>query len=394
MSDTTPRAQAGETKTYRRFDRSQRIEHAIFLVAFTILGITGLAQKFANSPGGEFLIRIMAGIETTRIIHRSAAIILMAVAIYHILGLLYRVFVRRVTLSIMPVFHDVRDLIQDVLFYLGLRNSRARYGRYTYVEKAEYWALVWGTLIMAVTGFMMWNPISSARFLPGEAIPAAKAAHGGEALLAVSAVILWHFYHVHIRHLNLSMFTGRLTREEMEHEHPAELEDIEAGRVEPEPSPEVIRRRESIYIPIAVILALVMGLGLFGFVTIEQTAIKTVPPGESVMAFVPLTPTPGPTLVPSPTTGEAQEVSWVGRYEGLLRDRCSTCHGFTTVSGLSMASYELVLAGGNNGPALVPGDPQASLLVLVQTAGNHPGQLTAEELEEVVAWIEAGAPER
>ncbi len=391
MSDT---AREDGSKTYRRFDRSQRIEHAIFLVAFTILGITGLAQKFATSPGGEFLLRITGGIETTRVIHRSTAIILMTVAIYHILGLLYRVFVRRVNLSIMPALQDLRDLMQDVLFYLGLRNTRARYGRYSYVEKSEYWALVWGTLIMAVTGFMMWNPISSARFFPGEAIPAAKAAHGGEALLAISAVILWHFYHVHIRHLNLSMFTGGLTRKEMEHEHPAELEDIEAGRVKPEPSPEVIRRREAIYIPVAAVLALVMGFGLFGFVTFEHTAIDTVPPGESVTAFLPLTPTPGPTLVPSPTAGEAQEISWIGRYEGLFRDRCSTCHSFTTVGGLSLASYELALAGGNSGPALVPGDPEASLLVLVQSAGNHPGQLTAEELEEVIAWIVAGAPER
>jgi cytochrome b subunit of formate dehydrogenase/mono/diheme cytochrome c family protein len=394
MSDSMPEVDTTSSKTYPRFDRSQRIEHAIFLVSFTILGITGLAQKFATSPGGEFLIRLMGGIETTRIIHRAAAIVLMAVAIYHILGLLYRVFVRRVKLSVLPRLQDIRDLMQDVFFYLGLRNSRARYGRYSYVEKAEYWALVWGTIIMAVTGFMMWNPISSARFLPGETIPAAKAAHGGEALLAVLAVILWHFYHVHIRHLNLSMFTGWLSRKEMEHEHPAELDDIDAGLIPPEPTPEVIRRREAIYIPIAAVLALVMGISLFAFVTFEETAITTVPPGESAAAFLPLTPTPAPTPVPSPTTDETLPASWVARYEGLLRDRCSTCHGFTTVGGLSLASYELALAGGNNGPALVPRDPEASLLVVVQAAGNHPGQLSPEELDDVIAWIEAGAPER
>ncbi len=126
MSDT---ALGGGSKTYRRFDRSQRIEHAIFLTAFTILGITGLAQKFSASSGGEFLIQLMGGIETTRIIHRSAAIVLMVVAIYHILGLLYRVTVRRVNLSIMPALKDFRDLLQDVLFYLGLRDTQARYGR-------------------------------------------------------------------------------------------------------------------------------------------------------------------------------------------------------------------------------------------------------------------------
>jgi len=393
-SDLASEVASGTAKKYWRFDRSQRIEHAVFLISFTILGITGLAQKFATSPSGEFLIRLMGGIETTRIIHRTAAIVLIAVSIYHILGLLYRVFVRRVKLSILPAVQDASDLIQDVSFYLGLRNSKSRFGRYSYVEKAEYWALVWGTLIMAVTGFMMWNPISSARLLPGEAIPAAKAAHGGEALLAVLAIILWHFYHVHIRHLNLSMFTGWLSRKEMEHEHPAELDDIDAGLVSPEPAPDVIRRREAVYIPVAAVLALVMGFALFAFVTFEETAIETVPPGESVVAFLPLTPTPAPTPLPSPTTDEALPASWVARYEGLLRDRCSTCHGFTTVGGLSLASYEQALEGGNNGPALVPRDPAASLLVVVQSTGNHPGQLSPEELEDVIAWIEAGAPER
>ncbi|GMR09288.1 MAG: hypothetical protein BMS9Abin28_0106 [Anaerolineae bacterium] len=393
MNSVTHEVKLGKPQIYRRFDRSQRIEHALFLAAFTILAITGLAQKFATSPGGEFLIRLMGGIEGTRIIHRATAVVLMAIGIYHVLSLLYRVIVRRISLSMLPVMEDLEHLFRDVFFYLGLRNSRARYGRYSYVEKAEYWALVWGTIIMAITGFMMWNPISSARFLPGEAIPAAKAAHGGEALLAASAIILWHFYHVHIRHLNLSMFTGRLTRQEMEHEHPAELEDIDAGRVDPEPAPEVIRRRKAIYIPIAVVLSFVLGFGLFGFVTFEQTAIKTVPPGESVTAYLPLTPTPGPTLLPSPTAGDSQEISWAGRYEGLFRDRCSTCHGSTTVGGLSLASYEQALAGGNSGPALVPGDPEASLLVRVQAAGNHPGQLTPDELEAVITWIEAGASE-
>jgi mono/diheme cytochrome c family protein len=180
----------------------------------------------------------------------------------------------------------------------------------------------------------------------------------------------------------------------MEHEHPAELDDIDAGLVPPEPAPEVIRRREAVYIPIAAVLALILGFSLFAFVTFEETAIETVPPGESVAAFLPLTPTPAPTPVPSPTTDETLPASWVARYEGLLRDRCSTCHGFTTVGGLSLASYEQAVAGGNNGPALVPRDPESSLLVVVQTAGNHPGQLSPEELEDVIAWIQAGAPER
>ena len=115
------------------------------------------------------------------------------------------------------------------MYYFGLRKHKAYYGRYNYAEKAEYLAVVWGTVIMGITGFMMWNPIATTRYLPGEFIPAAKAAHGGEAVLAVLAIIIWHFYHVHIRHLNKSMFTGKITEKEMAHEHPAELAQIKAG---------------------------------------------------------------------------------------------------------------------------------------------------------------------
>jgi cytochrome b subunit of formate dehydrogenase len=383
-----------EEKKYARFDLSQRLEHLIFLISFTILGITGLAQKFATSPGGETIIGLLGGIETTRIIHRSLAIVMMAVSVYHVLSLLYRVMVRRVSPSMLPVRQDLEHLLEDIRYYLGRRSQRAKFGRFSYVEKAEYFALVWGTIIMAVTGFLMWNPIASARILPGETIPAAKAAHGGEALLAVLAIVLWHFYHVHIRHLNLSMFTGWLTRTEMEHEHPAELEQIEAGEAVAQPSSEEIRRRETMYVPLAAAIALGLGFALYQFVTFEQTAILTVPPGESAAAFVPQTPTPAPTFAPTATTGEILAASWVGGFEGLFRDRCSTCHGFTTVAGLSLSSYQAALEGGDGGPAIVPRDPEASLLLQVQAEGNHPGQLSPEELEQVRRWIEAGAPER
>lgn len=383
----------GIIERYERFDRYQRIEHAVFFIAFTTLAITGLAQKFATSTGGEFILSVVGGIETSRIIHRSAAIIMMAGAMYHTLSLLYRVVVRRVSLSMMPIPDDIKHLLQDIQFYLGRRREKARYGRFSYVEKAEYFAIVWGTVIMAITGFMMWNPIATARFLPGEAIPAAKAAHGGEALLAVLAIILWHFYHVHLRHLNLSMFTGWLSREEMEHEHPAELEQIEAGKLASIASPAIIRRRETAYYPIAGVLALVMGLGLYLFVTFEQTAIETVPPGEVAPAFFPQTPTIAPILPPTATVSGVREESWNGYFSGLLRDRCSTCHGVTAVGGLSLANYNDAMLGGDTGPGIIPGNPQASLIVTVQQDGGHPGQLSREEIEQVIAWIQTGAPE-
>ena len=98
---------------------------------------------------------------------------------------------------------------------------------------------------MIATGFMLWNPIATARLLPGEFIPAAQVVHGGEALLAILAVLVWHFYAVHLRQFNRSMFTGELSEEEMEHEHPLELERIKAGKAEAAADPAVLARRRA-----------------------------------------------------------------------------------------------------------------------------------------------------
>jgi cytochrome b subunit of formate dehydrogenase/mono/diheme cytochrome c family protein len=385
-----------EEKFYIRFDKYQRAEHLIFLVAFSILGITGLVQKYSQSLISQSTIRALGGIEGTRQIHHVAAVVLMIVSIYHILAVLYKVFVLRTPWSMAPVIEDFKHLYTDVMYYLGFRKHRAYYGRYTYGEKVEYLAVVWGTIVMAMTGFLMWNPVVTTRLLPGEFVPAAKAAHGGEALLAVLAIIIWHFYHVHIKHFNKSMFTGKISEAEMAEEHPAELAEIKAGK-EREIPPDVLRKRRRIFFPIAAVLALVFGVGLVLFVTIETTAIETVPPGESAAAFLPQTPTPVPTIIATVTPTAGADValdSWDGTYSGLFRNRCSTCHGMTKVGGLSLATYQDALAGGKSGPAIVPGNAEKSQIVLVQREGGHPGQLTDAELQAVIAWIESGAPEK
>ena len=217
------------TKTYLRFSLSQRIEHLLMVAAFVVLALTGLPQKFIGQPLAEIMIGLFGGIEVTRVIHRVAAIVLMLESVYHVVVVAYKIYVRRVSLSMLPDLQDVRNFGGLILYLLGRRSERPAMGRYAFDEKVEYWSLVWGTLIMILTGFMLWNPISTTRFMPGEFIPAAKAAHGGEALLAVLAIIVWHMYHVHLRTLNKSMFTGKLSEEEMLHEHPAELAAIRMG---------------------------------------------------------------------------------------------------------------------------------------------------------------------
>ncbi len=149
--------------------------------------------------------------------------------------------------------------------------------RYTFEEKAEYWALLWGTVVMVATGFILWNPIAATTLLPGQFIPAARAAHGGEAVLAVLSIIVWHIYGVHVRHFNRSMFTGRMSEEEMLHEHPAELEKIRAGLPYGEQSAAVLKRRMRVFVPVAALVAVLLLGALYWFVTFEQTAIDTLP---------------------------------------------------------------------------------------------------------------------
>ena len=377
-----------------RFGLPQRIEHAVFLVAFTILAVTGLAQKYSASGIGELVLRLLGGIETARLIHRVAAVVLLVVAIYHILAVLHRLVVRRVRLTMLPVPEDFRHLYQDVLFYLGRGKRKGYYGRYSYAEKVEYLAVVWGTVIMAVTGFMMWNPIATARALPGEVIPAAKSAHGWEALLAVLAIVIWHFYHVHVRHFNRSMFTGQLTRDEMHHEHPAELAELDGGLIPPPPPPADVRRRMRMFLPAAVVLTIALGYGLIRFVTLEETAILTVPPGETGPVFVPQTPTPAPTPSAAPTLPPPQSLTWNGGVGAYFASRCLACHGASGLGQLDLRTYAAALQGGQSGVVVLPGEPETSLLILRQVAGNHPGQLTADELTQVRLWIDAGAPEK
>ena len=398
--DTSPSNQAlrQPPQTFNRFTLSERIEHLVMLTSFTILGLTGLPQKFAQSPISQWMISVFGGIDFTRQIHHISAVILLLVSVYHIIAVLYRVWVLRSPLSMLPVMEDFKHLFHDLGYYLGLRKHKAYYGRYNYAEKVEYLAVVWGTLIMAITGFMMWNPIATTRLLPGEFIPASKAAHGGEAVLAVLSILLWHFYHVHLKNFNKSMFTGKITRDEMEHDHPAELAIIAAGEDPRPPEAQELRRRQRIFVPVAGVLGLAMLAGVYGFVNYEHSAITTVLSGETAQVYVPITPTPRPTPAPTPTLQPGAPVAgantWEGTYAELFRNRCSTCHGLTAVSGLSLSTYQSALKGGKSGPGIVPGDPASSMIVKIQQAGNHPGQLTADEINHLIEWIKAGAPEK
>jgi cytochrome b subunit of formate dehydrogenase len=374
---------------YRRFRLEQQIEHVILLSAFVTLAATGLPQKFAGAGWADALIQVLGGIESVRRIHRVAATVLMLEAIFHFTAVAYRVWVRRVRLTMLPTVQDAVDAWRAFSYNLGLSKRPPQLGRYTFEEKVEYWSLIWGTVVMIITGFMMWNPIATTRFFPGQVIPAAKAAHGGEALLAVAAIILWHMWSVHARHFNRSMWTGKLSAEEMLHEHPLELADIKAGLAERPVDPARVRARQRRFFPVAGVVSLALAGGVYWFVTFEQTALAVAPPAVTQQAFVPETPTPLPPTATPPPVGA---LTWNGYVSTLLEVKCTGCHG--QAAGLSLGSYAEALKGSRNGPVIVPGDSANSKLLAIQSAGTHPGQLSAEELARVKQWIDAGAPEQ
>jgi len=305
-----------QIRTYVRFSLAHRIEHAILMISFTVLALTGLPQKYVGHPWAETLILLLGGIERVRLTHHIAAVTMLADSILHLVSVGYRLFVLGAQPSIMPRLKDAWDMIQDVGYNLCLLPRPSMADRYTYREKMEYWAVVWGTLIMAVTGFMMWNPIATTRYLPGEAIPAAKAAHGGEAVLATLAILTWHVYHAHLKHFNKSMFTGRLTEEEMRHEHPLELQRLKEGKAPLALDPETRRRRAMLYIPVATIVSAMLVAGLYVFVTFEQTAITTMPPEPTIEPYAPETFTPTP---PGLQTQGTEVPGQAGDVTGTLR---------------------------------------------------------------------------
>lgn len=279
-------------KQYPRFRIGARIEHLILIVSFIILCITGLPQKYVEFPLSQSLIELMGGIETTRVIHRWAAFALIAGAIYHLMTGAYRFYVKHERMRVLPDIKDAKDLRDYVLYNIGVKDEHPKMRKFNFGEKFEYWAVVWGTGVMIITGFMLLNPIATTSVLPGQFIPAALAAHGWEAVLAASAIIVWHLYNVLIRHFNPSMWTGKLPRKQMEEEHALELERLEAGgspwhEVD---RPVLLSRRRNFIIASVIFGALFLVFVIWIF-TFEETAITTIPRVTEEI-FVPLA-TPG-----------------------------------------------------------------------------------------------------
>jgi cytochrome b subunit of formate dehydrogenase len=295
---------AGKQKYFERFNVFQRLEHWVMTLSFGLLALTGMPQRYALSGWAQWLMNAFGGVESTRIIHRWAAIVLGAIALVHVIELGYKLFVLRASASMIPGVKDGLDVFNVVRYNLGMTKEHPKLPRYTFAEKMEYLAVVWGTVLMGITGFMLWNPIATTQILPGQFVPAAKVAHSMEALLAVAAIVIWHLYGVHLKTFNWSMFNGKLSQHQMEAEHGGELAEIQAAKARKTVPADILRKRQMIYAPVALVIAVAGIAFLYFFATYEQTAIATVPPAETVKVVALATPTVEPTVAahtPIPT---------------------------------------------------------------------------------------------
>jgi len=216
---------------YLRMTLNERIQHATMALSFIVLVITGFMLRFPESWWVNYIKDLSSDAFIYRsLIHRIAAVAMILVSLYHIYYIIFTQRGKQLVIDLLPRFQDVKDAIGVAKFNLGLSNQKPKLDRFSYVEKAEYWALVWGTIVMSVTGLIMWIYTDIAGSFTKLEWDIARTIHYYEAWLAFLAIVVWHFYFVifnpDVYPMNLAWLKGTLTEEEMAHEHPLELEKI------------------------------------------------------------------------------------------------------------------------------------------------------------------------
>jgi len=213
-------------RSFPRFSVAERWEHAILLLSGLVLLLTGLPQKYREFSISQDLLSTPESIELIRQIHHIAAILLAVEAIYHLGRIIYLMTKRRLPGDLLPTWQDVRDAGHMLQYLLFLRSDKPKFGRYNFEQKVTYWFVFFGFLIMGISGFIIWFPVWFTKFMPGGVVPAAKMAHSTESIVAAIFIVIWHVYHVHVERTNLSMFTGRVSEDEMKTFHEKEYERL------------------------------------------------------------------------------------------------------------------------------------------------------------------------
>jgi formate dehydrogenase gamma subunit len=193
----------------------------ILAVSFIALAVTGFALKFPDS----WIAKAMGSNEMfRRWSHRIAGVILLVAGVYHVIYLLTTRDGRQLLKDFLPAKKDIQDVTDNARYLTGLSETKPKIARFGYAEKMEYWAVIWGTIIMGVTGLVIWFKMDVTKFLPRWAVDVAVTIHYYEAILACLAIVVWHFYHVifdpDVYPLNWACWNGKVSKHWHEDEHP------------------------------------------------------------------------------------------------------------------------------------------------------------------------------
>jgi formate dehydrogenase gamma subunit len=224
----------------------ERLQHAALAISFIALVLTGFMLHYPDAWWVAAIRSVSSQAFVARaLLHRFAGVILIVAGLWHAgyLGLTAKG--RRLFMDLLPRWQDVTDPWRVLCYNLGFAPAKPKFGRFSYVEKAEYWALIWGTLLMGVTGVILWFDNTSMGLLTKLGFDIARIVHFYEAILATLAILVWHFYFVifnpDVYPMNLAWLTGRVSEHEMHEDHPLELErlqkEAEARGERPKPPP-------------------------------------------------------------------------------------------------------------------------------------------------------------
>lgn len=232
------KAENKKTEEFVRFNISQIIEHIVLMVSFTVLAVTGLAEKFYTAAWADRLIFGMGGIQNVYLVHRIFGVIFILSILYHLGFLIYLLGIKKGKPAMLPSVKDAHDVVASLRYSLGFRKKHVLFGRYDYRQKFEYLGILIGGAVMILTGLMLAYPVQFTNVLPGQFVAAALEMHGNEALLAVIVILIWHLYDVIFKPGifpgDFSIFTGKISRKRMIEEHALEYAEI-AGTDAAEP---------------------------------------------------------------------------------------------------------------------------------------------------------------
>jgi len=219
---------------HERFERmslNERLQHASLLVSFVVLVITGFMLHYPDAWWVAWLRGLGDDVFDLRsTLHRIAGVVMTIASLYHLGYITLTARGRRLVADLFPRARDVADAFQMLRYNLGLSRRRPAFGRFSYIEKSEYWALVWGTIVMVATGVIMWFENTFIGLFTKLGWDIARTVHFYEAWLATLAIIVWHIYYVifnpDVYPMNTAWWTGKITEAEMMEEHPLQLAEL------------------------------------------------------------------------------------------------------------------------------------------------------------------------